>query len=361
MSQKIVKALSDYLTRQNINGEDRMYLHIFSFVAAFFCVIVHVILLVIFMSFGVSFYVYINIGSVCIYTLALIWHHKRRYTITMVLVSLEVIIYATVFICFSGVTTYIAGYYLVILVLHSLMPYAIDKARIAINLGIIVIAVCVVIYGFNIQPGIIIPDDLGLVITVANILIQFLAAVILLYMGQFIRLIINHINQLRVLELSDMANTDPLTGLFNRRYADRYFAEIISSGKDETYCVAMMDIDDFKHVNDTYGHDCGDEVLIYLSNLFSQNLRSSDMLFRWGGEEFLMILKNVDVATAYTILDKLRQRLADAIIQTKPAPVSITVTIGVAVLDKDDYEGSIKKCDDNLYAGKKGTKNVVVI
>ena len=322
--------------------------------------IAHIVLFVVFMLYNVKFHAYVNIGSICMYTAALLFHHKRCYTITMILVSLEIIVYATVFICFSGTSTYIAGYYLCLLILHVLTPYSSSRIRFTLSLGIIVIPISVIIYGLYSEPGIIISDNLTPVLTLINILIQVFATVTLLYLGQIIRLIINHVNQLRVLELSDLANTDPLTGLFNRRYADRYFAEIIGSGKDETYCVAMMDIDDFKHVNDTYGHECGDEVLIFLSNLFSQNLRSSDMLFRWGGEEFLMVLKNVDVSTAYVILEKLRRRLSEAVIQTKPAPVSVTVTIGVAALDKDDYEGSIKKCDDNLYAGKKSTKNVVV-
>ena len=122
----------------------------------------------------------------------------------------------------------------------------------------------------------------------------------------------------------------------------------------------MMDIDDFKHVNDTFGHECGDEVLIFVADFFSRNLRSSDMIFRWGGEEFIMILKHTDASTACAILEKLRQRLSETTIQTKVAPVNETVTMGVAVLDKNEYENGIKKCDDNLYIGKKGTKNVVV-
>ena len=359
MSQKIARILSNYLSKHNIIGEDRIYLHILSFVAAFFCMIVHIVLFAVFLSYGVSFYSYVNIGSVCMYAIALIWHHKKRYKVTMALVTLEVIIYATLYIYFSGVTTYIAGYYLVILVMHSIMPYAIDRNRIITNFGIIVLAVLLVAYGAFSQSTITISENLRPIITILNVTIQFTASIILLYLGQIIRLIINHINQLRVLELSDLANTDPLTGLFNRRYADMYFTKVIND-KDILYCVAMMDIDDFKQVNDTYGHDCGDEVLVFLSNFFSQNLRSSDMLFRWGGEEFLMVLMNVDVATAYVILDKLRQRLSEAVIQTKAAPVSITVTIGVALLDKNNHTQSIKKCDDNLYTGKKSTKNIVV-
>ena len=360
MTQKIAKALSDYLTRHDISGEDKIYPHIFSFVTALFSLIAHAILFVVFVSYGAKYYSFVNIGSICTYSVALIWHHKRRYTVTMVLVSLEVVVYATIFICFSGISTYIGGYFLLVLIMHIIMPYALDRIRLITNFGIVIIAVVVIIYGLNAKPAIGLPKNLSQVLTVINVLIQFSATVMLLYLGQIIRLIINHVNQLRVLELSDLANTDPLTGLYNRRYADTYFAEITADDKDETYCVAMLDIDDFKQVNDTYGHECGDEVLIFLSDFFSQNLRSSDMIFRWGGEEFLMVLKNVGISTAFIILEKLRQRLSEAVIQTKVAPVSITVTIGVTVLDKNEYESSIKKCDDNLYTGKKGIKNIVV-
>jgi diguanylate cyclase (GGDEF)-like protein len=160
--------------------------------------------------------------------------------------------------------------------------------------------------------------------------------------------------------LSAMANTDPLTGLFNRRYAETYFTDILNTREGVPYCVAMLDIDDFKRVNDTWGHACGDEVLVFLAGFLTASLRRSDLIFRWGGEEFLMILENVELPTAYAILDQLRQGLADTVIKTRERDLRITVTIGAAALDSAAVDDCIKKSDGNLYIGKRKSKNVVV-
>jgi diguanylate cyclase (GGDEF)-like protein len=154
------------------------------------------------------------------------------------------------------------------------------------------------------------------------------------------------------------ANTDALTGLFNRRYADLFFSSVLD--RDMRYCVALLDIDDFKKINDTYGHPCGDQVLVYLADFLRRNLRKSDYVFRWGGEEFLIVLSRVESHVARGVLEKLRLGLAQSPVETKEAALRVTVTIGVASLDADDIAASIKACDDRLYYGKRNGKNRVV-
>jgi diguanylate cyclase (GGDEF)-like protein len=164
----------------------------------------------------------------------------------------------------------------------------------------------------------------------------------------------------QMLEAIDDANTDPLTGLFNRRYADLFFSEIHNVNDDSNYFISILDLDDFKRVNDTYGHQCGDQVLVYVSHFIRSRLRKSDIVFRWGGEEFLIILKHVDASTAYTIFEKLRLALSQSPIETNEVTLHVTVTIGFGKLDINDVSSSIKACDDYLYAGKKKGKNIVI-
>jgi diguanylate cyclase (GGDEF)-like protein len=158
----------------------------------------------------------------------------------------------------------------------------------------------------------------------------------------------------------ESANRDALTGLFNRRYANLLFASLYDEREGDRYCVALLDIDDFKLINDTYGHPCGDQVLAALAAFVRGSLRKSDKVFRWGGEEFLILLQGADLPAARAILEKLCTGLAEMIIETREAPIRITATIGIAELDAGDVAAGIKACDDRLYEGKRSGKNMVV-
>ncbi|MDR2909380.1 MAG: GGDEF domain-containing protein, partial [Oscillospiraceae bacterium] len=147
-------------------------------------------------------------------------------------------------------------------------------------------------------------------------------------------------------------------GLFNRRFAGEFFRNLEKSGKDG-WCVGMMDIDDFKLVNDLYGHSAGDAVLILIADTMRETLRKTDVLIRWGGEEFLLLLADVHPETAVTILDKLRETISSTKIIADGKAISVTVTIGVARLACRDIHASIGISDEMLYEGKKRGKNMV--
>ncbi|MDL2225627.1 GGDEF domain-containing protein [Eubacteriales bacterium OttesenSCG-928-M02] len=193
-----------------------------------------------------------------------------------------------------------------------------------------------------------------------NLNLTMVGIIVELSAGNIIRDIIGLFNARRMNELEDQANTDPLTGLYNRRYADFLFRRLLTDKTATRICVASMDIDDFKLVNDAYGHGVGDVVLTAISQHMVQSLRRSDVVFRWGGEEFLILLDDTDMVIAQFVMEKLRKELSQLAIQAGDLTLSITVTIGVAPLDLADVEGSIKKSDDRLYYGKTHGKNQVV-
>lgn len=163
--------------------------------------------------------------------------------------------------------------------------------------------------------------------------------------------------------LKDVVNFDPLTGLMNRRSFDFYMEKKIQavSERGQSLCVVMCDIDNFKHVNDTYGHDFGDIVLKELGKLVSSLLREDDHLFRWGGEEFLLLLQ-LDDNAAYNVMERIRQSVEAHPMTDGKTTIHITISIGVSkYLPMISSSDLIKKADDALYESKKTGKNKITI
>lgn len=166
-------------------------------------------------------------------------------------------------------------------------------------------------------------------------------------------LLLNKLNK----ELQDLTNLDPLTGAYNRRYFSHVSKELLAVTRREknNLSLAMIDIDDFKHVNDTYGHHMGDIILKNLVNTINPNLRESDFLARFGGEEFVILLLNTNASQAQIILEKLR-----AIIQNSTfEEISITISIGISEysLDETNISQTLQRADEGLYIAKKSGKN----
>ena len=164
-------------------------------------------------------------------------------------------------------------------------------------------------------------------------------------------------------ELQRYANYDPLTKLLNRRCLDTYMTNAYRKAKKnhEPLSVMLMDIDDFKIVNDTYGHDCGDEILKFVALEVSTGVNPNDNVFRWGGEEIFVILK-ADKKQTIQIAERIRSTIERASIKYKDTTtVSVTVTIGVATYeDGATMQSLFDDVDARLYYGKKHGKNRVV-
>ncbi|HKZ96518.1 MAG TPA: PleD family two-component system response regulator [Hyphomicrobiaceae bacterium] len=168
----------------------------------------------------------------------------------------------------------------------------------------------------------------------------------------------------RLQESVELAITDSLTGLHNRRYMERHMktliGEAIRSGRPLS--ILLADIDHFKQVNDTYGHDVGDAVLREFADRFRRNTRGIDLACRLGGEEFLIIMPETDLGSAYQAGERLR-----ACVAADPFPVGpgcqirVTASVGLATLEHpgDTPETVFKRADNALYAAKRGGRNRV--
>ncbi len=160
-------------------------------------------------------------------------------------------------------------------------------------------------------------------------------------------------------KLNSMVNRDFLTKAYNRRY---FFSEIKSFYQQKIpFAIAMLDIDHFKKVNDKYGHDIGDMVIIALANILKRNTKGADIVSRFGGEEFCIALRDIDKKRAIGFFAKIRKTIADHTINTNGKTIKFTVSIGVSFSDGSDIEELIKRADSALYRAKNGGRNRVEI
>jgi len=171
---------------------------------------------------------------------------------------------------------------------------------------------------------------------------------------------INQLQERNAKAFQDMSNLDPLTRLYNRRFAEQFFDKMIGSGQDLPCLLCMIDIDEFKNVNDTYGHDMGDKVLQVLAELLRKNTRQSDLVCRWGGEEFLLGMPGCDLEIGRDIMEKIRKKIEDEVIPAESSAIRITVTGGMGVLEDDNLKQILDECDKKLYEGKRSGRNKIV-
>jgi len=164
--------------------------------------------------------------------------------------------------------------------------------------------------------------------------------------------------------LLNQSNKDPLTKLFNRRYVDDFFEKKIASTSSHKgiFGLLLIDIDFFKKINDTYGHKCGDKVLIELSKVLNNNLRNSTIVSRWGGEEFLVILENTNKDELLYVGERLRSVIEKSTMIEEKG-IKITITLGGASLTKEDetFDMLLARADNALYKGKENGRNQVII
>ncbi len=164
----------------------------------------------------------------------------------------------------------------------------------------------------------------------------------------------------------EMAITDALTGLFNRRYMENHLGTLIEQAavRGKPLAVMVLDIDYFKSINDSYGHDAGDDVLRDFALRIKRSIRGIDLACRIGGEEFVIVMPETDMAVAAMVAERLRRRIA-----SEPFPINqgtrslpVTLSIGIAALrGKDDNAAAlIKRADQALYRAKRDGRNRVV-
>jgi len=166
-------------------------------------------------------------------------------------------------------------------------------------------------------------------------------------------------------ELKLLASTDPMTKLYNRRYFTKISEHSVDLAKREKQDISMImiDIDKFKTINDTFGHQIGDDVIISLADILQQNKRKSDIVCRFGGEEFVILLPNTSKDGARIVAEKIRKDVENFRLSLKDDnQLRFTISSGIAVVELDQnraIELALKKADDALYKAKESGRNKV--
>lgn len=174
-------------------------------------------------------------------------------------------------------------------------------------------------------------------------------------------------SNLDILELfqktKDLANKDFLTGSYNRRYFFDASEAIVDKNvrKNQDIAVATLDIDHFKNVNDTYGHDVGDVAIKEIATILNKSIRTSDLVARFGGEEYCILLEDISLEDTQVLFEKIRLNFEENVISINDISLKYTVSLGVAYGKSKDIDEMLKISDEALYEAKESGRNRVVI
>ncbi|MCD4796042.1 MAG: sensor domain-containing diguanylate cyclase [Candidatus Cloacimonetes bacterium] len=165
-------------------------------------------------------------------------------------------------------------------------------------------------------------------------------------------------------KLETLSRIDPLTNLLNRRaMVEAIENEIIRFERSkEPFVLIICDIDDYKKINDTYGHDAGDFILVSIADLMRSSIRKQDVISRWGGDEFLLLLPQTDANGGKHLAENLREKIASTTFKFSGNDILLTMTFGISEFREElGFGKCMKQADNALYKGKKDGKNKVIV
>lgn len=319
------------------------------------CLCVHVFNVFLFWKFGLFPLVVLNVISSVIYVIFLTIFKDENLRISFA--YFEIIFFSAMTELISGghfgTLTFVIG---MVAVIFFMLPYSNRKKHIYQLVGAALAVAISLISVFNYS---LYPELMDLVLHHSSF-VKVLNLIITLFSLFYLTNL--YLVELRTTreKLDYSSNHDMLTGLYNRRF----FESIMKRSKDEketSFSVAMLDVDDFKKINDTYGHETGDRVLAAVSKCIEACLPQDAVAVRWGGEEFVLYLPQVENSRALEVLETFRTKLSKQEIYHKGSRVAITATIGLCTGESiADYEEYLRQADEKLYWGKKHGKNQIV-
>ncbi|WP_158590648.1 GGDEF domain-containing protein [Salinisphaera sp. LB1] len=305
---------------------------------------------------GIYGLAWINVASVLFYALATVnIQRQSRLSLWLYLIMLEALGHGVLASCWIGLGT--GFYYYMILVPPALLLADIQPLarRWALILGAIMIVLGNSLWRGQQAPWTPLAPGLVLALNVLN-LMGTLA--IIMFAALFYFRLVNRAHE----QLGAIAATDPLTGLLNRRslIAQWMHALETQSCVLNGIGVLLCDIDRFKDINDRFGHETGDRVLREIGERLKTGVRAHDHLARWGGEEFLVLMPGLDLATAADVAETLRARTADRPVTAAGADLRVTLTVGVTRQEAgESVDQTISRADAALYRGKELGRNCV--
>lgn len=268
------------------------------------------------------------------------------------------------FVCFDviymGWNSGIQHFLFMLILFDLIFTYMSKKTQCLVSVVLCCVRLYLYFYCKVNEPVVIVtgrPDIfLQVVTTIIVFILLYICGVILSKDSQNIERKLKKYNE----ELEQMANTDTLTKLWNRLYLMHYMEKKVR-GSYEFISIAIGDIDFFKKVNDTYGHECGDEVLRTLAKIFVEKMNGHGVVARWGGEEFIFVFEGVNGDDAKIKLADLQLAVNKTVIRYEDMELNVTMTFGLVEYDeKMSLDENIKIADDRLYIGKQAGRDRII-
>jgi diguanylate cyclase (GGDEF)-like protein len=319
-------------------------------------ILVHLVLIPVFYWLDFANLSLLNIASSLIWISAWLANRQDQQSLASVLMTFEVIIHTAIVVPIVG---WHAGfqYYLFAAIPFTLLNNRIDsKSIVAISILLCLEFLVLLFYTHDRPSHPWLSHELIQMLGLINSGISFAGQCIIIYYFCLASIFLEN-------ELEKQAYTDPLTGLYNRRRMSDFLAQQGSQAllEKSEFSVIFADIDHFKKINDTYGHDTGDQILSAIAAFIKRHLRKGDTLARWGGEEFLILLPHTDMDGARVLAEKIRNAVAEQRFQIGDREFAITLTFGLCQHQSGrTIEESVRFADIALYQGKEAGRNRVM-
>ncbi len=328
------------------------------------CLVMHAIYLVAFLRLGIMVFIVFNIFSLILYYY--LFTHQFHLTPNRHYFALvaEIMAHMSLAVIFFG---WDFGFQYFIIFLFTAIYVKIINSIKYLNIYAVVEMVLFIglrIYTYNFEPvcAEVVSSYTMQFVCIFNMLIFFVGMFILAKAVTDSNLLYRSILSKDNAELEELAQEDFLTGLANRRSLYNQYEYMKYRSKSEfSCCIAIGDIDDFKQINDEFGHDVGDAILVQISQIIKSMTRDHDIVCRWGGEEIVIVMPNIPKNLAFTRLEKIRQKIEESSVKMRGKEVYCTITFGLYYhYGEGDLEQLISQADQLLYMGKRNGKNQVV-
>jgi diguanylate cyclase (GGDEF)-like protein len=326
--------------------------------------ICHFCFIPLFIWLGVREMAVLNIFSSAVLLLSLFFTRKRIFIPAFIIGTSEIIIHAILAVNFLGWGSGFHYYLIVLTPFIFFWPYWTSKTKISVSICLFFLYLALFYYSKNSIPVHSMEAwklDLTTIITAFTAFFVF--AAVALYFQISVNQVETNLREANI-RLEELARTDPLTALHNRRVIEEKMGEerVRVNENGRVFSIIMSDIDHFKVLNDTYGHQIGDLVLVSISKILKIATRSGDVVARWGGEEFLMLLPDTGGEEAMEVAERMRIAILQTPIYIDDSEIRITMTFGVAECSfESDINECINRADKALYQGKSAGRNQVIL
>lgn len=312
-------------------------------------------------------FVYMQIPSLAIYNVFSMFFYVILYFVaksghfrsTVTLIHFEISLFVIISCLFLG---WNAGFTFYLIALSSLVYFCPFKRKYIpylFSLMEIIIFLSLKIFSIYFRPLVICNEQNLTALYLFNSILSFATILYAAFISKVSAIITEQTLTQNNTRLQDMVDHDALTHLWSRTYLTDTFEKIQAS--DYSIIIIMTDVDNFKKINDTYGHECGDYVLSQLADIIRFNCPSNSGVCRWGGEEFVLMFYDTSLTEVTNLIEHIRLEIASYIFEYQGKQFHLTMTFGISSsAEAGNLRDLIRLADDRMYVGKKSGKNVVI-